>query len=164
MNCESKKLDNLWRRKMKTNMSPNEYEKFIKDKVPKPKLFSNCLRAFVVGGLICDIGQFITNSLKGMDLNQDQVAAGTAIILVFLGALFTGLGIYDRLGRYAGAGSIVPITGFSNSIVSPAMEFKREGFIFGVGARMFTIAGPVLVYGISTSVIVGIVYYLFFNI
>jgi stage V sporulation protein AC len=146
---------------MKNKMSPSEYEKFIKDKMPKPKLLSNCIKAFIVGGLICDIGQFITNSLKGLKLDQDQVSAGTAIILVFLGAFFTGLGIYDKLGKFAGAGSIVPITGFSNSIVSPAMEFKREGFIFGVGAKMFVIAGPVLVYGISASVMVGIIYYLF---
>lgn len=146
---------------MKTTMTPNEYESFIKDKLPKPKLFSNCIKAFIVGGLICDLGQFITNTLKGMDLSKDQVAAGTAIVLVFLGAFFTGLGIYDRLGRFAGAGSIVPITGFSNSIVSPAMEFKREGYIFGVGAKMFVIAGPVLVYGISASVIVGIIHMLF---
>lgn len=146
---------------MKTKMSPNEYEKFIKDKMPKPKLLSNCIKAFIVGGLICDLGQFISNTLKGLDISQDQVSAGTAIILVFLGAFFTGLGIYDKLGKYAGAGSIVPITGFSNSIVSPAMEFKREGFIFGVGAKMFVIAGPVLVYGITSSVLVGIIYFLF---
>ena len=148
---------------MKTKMTPNEYEQFIKDKMPKPKLFSNCVKAFIVGGLICDVGQFISNSLKGIGLNEEQVSAGTAIILVFLGAFFTGLGIYDKLGKFAGAGSIVPITGFSNSIVSPAMEFKREGFIFGVGAKMFTIAGPVLVYGITASVVVGIVNYLFFR-
>lgn len=145
---------------MKTKMSPNEYEEFIKDKLPKPKLLPNCIKAFIVGGLISDIGQFITNSLKNMNLNQNQVSTGTAIILVFLGAFFTGLGIYDKLGKFAGAGSIVPITGFSNSIVSPAMEFKREGFVFGVGARMFVIAGPVLVYGISTSVVIGIIYFL----
>lgn len=147
---------------MKTKMSPNEYEQFIKDKLPKPKLFTNCLKAFIVGGLISDVGQYINNTLKGTGLNPEQVAAGTSIILVFLGAFFTGIGIYDRLGRFAGAGSIVPITGFSNSIVSPAMEFKREGFVFGVGAKMFLIAGPVLVYGISTSVIIGLIYYLFF--
>jgi stage V sporulation protein AC len=146
---------------MKNKMNPKEYEKFIKDKMPKPKLLSNCIKAFIVGGLICDVGQFISNSLNELTLNQDQVSAGTAIILVFLGAFFTGLGIYDKLGKYAGAGSIVPITGFSNSIVSPAMEFKREGFVFGVGAKMFVIAGPVLVYGISTSVLVGIIYFLF---
>jgi stage V sporulation protein AC len=148
---------------MKTKMTPNEYEQFIKDKMPKPKLFSNCVKAFIVGGLICDVGQFISNSLKGLGLNQEQVSAGTAIILVFLGAFFTGLGIYDKLGKFAGAGSIVPITGFSNSVVSPAMEFKREGFVFGVGAKMFTIAGPVLVYGITASVVVGIINHLFFR-
>jgi stage V sporulation protein AC len=146
---------------MKTKMSADEYEKFIKNKMPKPKLLPNCLKAFVVGGLICVVGQFISNTLKGLKLEQDQVSAGTAIILVFLGAFFTGLGIYDKLGKYAGAGSIVPITGFSNSIVSPAMEFKREGFVFGVGAKMFIVAGPVLVYGISASVLVGIIYFIF---
>lgn len=148
---------------MKTKMTPNEYENFIKDKMPKPKVVANCIKAFIVGGLISAVGQFISNTLKGMGLDQDAVAAGTAIILVFLGAFFTGLGVYDKLGKFAGAGSIVPITGFSNSIVSPAMEFKREGYVFGVGARMFTIAGPVLVYGISTSVIVGIIHLLFFK-
>lgn len=148
---------------MKTKMTPNQYEQFIKDKMPKPKLFSNCIKAFIVGGLICDVGQFINNSLKGTGLNEEQVSAGTAVILVFLGAFFTGLGIYDKLGKFAGAGSIVPITGFSNSIVSPAMEFKREGFIFGVGAKMFAIAGPVLVYGITASVVVGIIHFLFFK-
>lgn len=148
---------------MKTNMSPNEYENFIKDKLPKPKVFQNSIKAFFVGGIICDIGQLISNTLKGMKLEQELVSAGTAIILVFLGAFLTGLGIYDKLGRFAGAGSIVPITGFSNSVVSPAMEFKREGFVFGVGARMFNIAGPVLVYGISTSVIVGIIHLVFFK-
>ncbi len=146
---------------MKWEMTPTEYETFIKDKVPKPKVFSNSIKAFIVGGLICDIGQFITNYLKGMGLPKDDVSAGTSIILVFLGALLTGLGIYEKIGKYGGAGSIVPITGFSNSIVSPAIEFKREGFVFGVGARMFTIAGPVLVYGTTASVIVGIIYYLF---
>jgi stage V sporulation protein AC len=146
---------------MKTKMSTSEYEKFIKDMMPKPKLLSNCIKAFIVGGLICDVGQFISNTLKGLKLDQDQVSAGTAIILVFLGAFLTGLGIYDKLGRFAGAGSIVPITGFSNSIVAPAMEFKREGFVFGVGTKMFIIAGPVLVYGISSSVIVGIIYFIF---
>ncbi|MGB7605069.1 MAG: stage V sporulation protein AC [Lutisporaceae bacterium] len=146
---------------MKWEMTPTEYENFIKDKVPKPKVLSNSIKAFLVGGLICDIGQFITNSLKGMGLPKDAVSTGTSIILVFLGALLTGLGIYDRIGKYGGAGSIVPITGFSNSIVSPAMEFKREGFVFGVGARMFTIAGPVLVYGTTASVLVGIIHYLF---
>ncbi|MDF2520548.1 MAG: stage sporulation protein [Clostridia bacterium] len=146
---------------MKTKMSPKQYEKYIKDKMPKPNVFANSVKAFIVGGIICDIGQLIANTLKAQGLNMELVAAGTAIILVFLGAFLTGLGIYDRLGKFAGAGSIVPITGFSNSIVSPAMEFKREGYVFGVGARMFTIAGPVLVFGVSASVLVGIIHLLF---
>lgn len=146
---------------MKTKMSPNEYEQYIKDKVPKPKTLKNCVMAFIIGGLICDVGQYVSNLSKGLGYDQEAVSAITATTMVFLGAFFTGLGIYDQLGKFAGAGSIVPISGFANSIVSPAMEFKREGFVFGVGAKMFIIAGPVLVYGISTSVIIGILYYLF---
>lgn len=146
---------------MKTQMNPKQYEEYIKDKIPKPKSLKNCIAAFIVGGLICDVAQFISNTAKGHGYDQEAVAAITAISMVFLGAFLTGLGVYDRIGRFAGAGSIVPITGFANSIVSPAMEFKREGFVFGVGAKMFVLAGPVLVYGISTSIIIGFVYYLF---
>lgn len=146
---------------MKTKMSANEYEQYIKDKVPKPNTLKNCIKAFVVGGLICDVGQFVSNLSKGYGYNQEAVSAITATTMVFLGAFLTGIGIYDRIGKFAGAGSIVPITGFANSIVSPAMEFKREGFVFGVGAKMFLVAGPVLVYGISASILVGIVHYLF---
>jgi stage V sporulation protein AC len=145
---------------MKTKMTSKQYEEYIKDKLPKPNSVKNCIAAFIVGGLICDIAQFIFNTAKSYGYNQDAVSAITAISMVFLGALLTGLGIYDRIGRVAGAGSIVPITGFANSIVSPAMEFKREGFVFGVGAKMFILAGPVLVYGISTSIIIGMIYYL----
>ncbi len=128
---------------------------------PKSQLLRNCIRAFIVGGILCDIGQFFNNYLTNIGLPKDDVAAWVSIIMVFLGAFLTGIGIYDKLAAFAGAGSLVPITGFANSIVSPAMEFKKEGFIFGVGAKMFLIAGPVLVYGIGTSVIVGIIYYLF---
>lgn len=146
---------------MKTKMSANEYEQYIKDKVPKPNTFKNCIMAFIVGGLICDVGQFVLNLSKSYGYSQEAVSAITATTMVFLGAFLTGLGIYDRIGKFGGAGSIVPITGFANSIVSPAMEFKREGFVFGVGAKMFLVAGPVLVYGISASILVGIVHYLF---
>lgn len=146
---------------MKTNMSPKQYENYIKDKLPKPNTVKNCIWAFVVGGLICDIAQFITNTAKSYGYSQDAVSSITATTMVFLGAFLTGLGIYDRIGKVAGAGSVVPITGFANSIVSPAMEFKREGFVFGVGAKMFSLAGPVLVYGISTSIIIGLFYHLF---
>ena len=146
---------------MKTKMTSKQYEKYIKDKMPKPKYLKNCIAAFIVGGLICDVAQFITNMSKSYGYDQQAVASITATTMVFLGAFLTGLGIYDRIGRFAGAGSIVPITGFANSIVSPAMEFKREGFVFGVGAKMFVLAGPVLVYGISTSIVIGFIYYLF---
>lgn len=144
---------------MKTKMSSKQYEEYIKDKLPKPKYLKNCIAAFIVGGLICDVAQFIFNLAKSYGYNQDAVSTITSTTMVFLGAFLTGIGIYDRIGRFAGAGSIVPITGFANSIVSPAMEFKREGFVFGVGAKMFVLAGPVLVYGISASIIVGGIHY-----
>jgi stage V sporulation protein AC len=127
---------------------------------PKSHLLRNCIRAFIIGGLICDIGQFFSNYFMKLGIPKDDVSGWVSIIMVFIGALLTGIGIYDKLAAFAGAGSLVPITGFANSIVSPAMEFKREGFIFGVAAKMFTIAGPVLVYGIGSSVIVGIIYYI----
>ncbi len=146
---------------MKTKMSSKQYEEYIKDKLPKPKSFRNCVAAFIVGGIICDVAQFISNTAKGYGYSQESVSSITAISMVFLGAFLTGIGVYDRIGKFAGAGSIVPITGFANSMVSPAMEFKREGFVFGVGAKMFVLAGPVLVYGISTSIVIGIIYYLF---
>lgn len=126
---------------------------------PKSHLLRNCIRAFIVGGIICDIGQLFNNYFTKMGLPKESVSSLVSIVMVFLGALLTGIGIYDKIAAFGGAGSLVPITGFANSIVSPAMEFKKEGFIFGVAAKMFVIAGPVLVYGIGSSVIVGIIYY-----
>lgn len=137
----------------------NEYQQMVSAKSPKSNLLKDCLMAFIVGGIICDIGQLFSNILSSIGLPKDSVSAFTSIIMVFLGAFLTGLGIYDDIGRVGGAGSIVPITGFANSIVSPAMEFKREGYVLGVGAKMFNIAGPVLVYGITSSVILGLIYY-----
>lgn len=127
---------------------------------PKSKLLKNCINAFWTGGLICIIGQLIMNYFTSLGLPKDDVSSLVSISMVFLGAFLTGIGVYDKIAGFAGAGSLVPITGFANSIVSPAMEFKREGFIFGVAAKMFTIAGPVLVYGIGSSVVVGIIYYI----
>lgn len=149
---------------MKNNISEaekqkKEYQQLVKQKEPKSSILKNCLFAFIVGGLICDVGQFFSNLLKSANLPKDDVSTYVSIIMVFLGAFLTGLGIYDNIGKYGGAGSIVPITGFANSIVSPAMEFKKEGYVLGVGAKMFAIAGPVLVYGITSSVIVGLIYY-----
>lgn len=135
------------------------YHAYVKQKIPKPNYIKNCLWAFFVGGTICTMGQGINNYYRALHFGREDAATITAIILIFLGALLTGFGIYDRIGKRAGAGSVVPITGFANSIVSPAMEFKREGYIFGVGGKMFILAGPVLVYGFGFSVIVGIVYY-----
>ncbi|MFA5575718.1 MAG: stage V sporulation protein AC [Tissierellaceae bacterium] len=142
------------------NMNKKEYQKYAEQQVPKPTYLKNSLMAFVIGGLICLLGQIIRNWLVKNGLDEKAVGGGTAIILVFIGALLTGLGVYDKIGKIGGAGSLVPITGFSNAIVSPAMEFKTEGLIFGVAAKMFVIAGPVLVYGVGSSVIVGILHLL----
>ena len=129
--------------------------------MPKSHTFSSCIKAFLVGGLICVIGQGVSDIGKNLlKLDEKGTAAFTCIVLIFFGALLTGLGIYDVIGKFAGAGSIVPITGFANSMVSPALEYKREGYVLGVGAKLFTIAGPVLVYGISTSVLVGLIYFI----
>lgn len=136
------------------------FQTLEKEVEPKPQIVKNCIRAFLVGGLICDLGQVIMTVLKNYDFSKDEIGAITSICMVFLGALLTGVGIYDKIATYAGAGTVVPITGFSNAIVAPAIEFKKEGFVFGVAAKMFTIAGPVLVYGVGSSVIVGIVYYI----
>ena len=134
------------------------YQQRVNEKMPRSKTLSQCVRAFVAGGLICCIGQAVRAfGETTLQLDQDGVAALTAIVMVFLGATLTGLGVYDKIGTWAGAGSIVPITGFANSIVSPAMEIKREGLILGTAAKMFTIAGPVLVYGVGASVIVGLI-------
>lgn len=139
-------------------MTNKEYQEYVKKKIPKPPYLKNAIRAFLIGGLICLIGQIIRNILFSFGLDENQVVAGTAIILVFIGSLLTGIGVYDKIGKYGGAGAVIPITGFANSIVSTAMEHKREGYIFGVAANMFTIAGPVLVYGIGGSIVVGLLY------
>ncbi|MDD3839803.1 MAG: stage V sporulation protein AC [Clostridia bacterium] len=135
-----------------------EYQNFINDKLPKPNLLKNCFNAFWTGGLICVVGQFFRSiGIDRLGMNIDDSSGFTSMVMIFIGAFLTGLGVYDQIGKFAGAGSIVPITGFANSIVSPAMEFKREGYVFGVAAKMFTIAGPVLVYGITASVLYGII-------
>ncbi|PIH05098.1 stage V sporulation protein AC [Clostridium combesii] len=127
---------------------------------PKPQIFKHCVSAFIVGGLICDVGQFFNNFFLTMGIPKDEVGTYVSIVMVFIGAFLTGIGVYDKIAKFAGAGTVVPITGFANSIVSPAMEFKKEGYVFGVAAKMFVIAGPVLVYGIGSSVIVGIIYFI----
>ena len=139
-----------------------EYEALVQRLAPGSKIGRGMLRSFWVGGVICVIGQMITDCFANLLLWGAQAASTAAsICLIFLSALLTGIGVYDRIGKYAGAGSIVPITGFANSVVSPAMEFRREGLVMGVGAKMFTLAGPVLVYGICSSVIVGLITFFF---
>lgn len=137
------------------------YSEMVKKASPNTNMLSTCLRAFFVGGLICAFGQFTLDRFMGFGLDKEMASLYNTILLVFLGTFLSGLGVYQNLGKYAGAGSIVPITGFANSMASPAIEFKKEGWIAGVGAKMFVIAGPVIVYGIVTSVITGALYYFF---
>ena len=118
------------------------------------------VRTFIVGGLICILGQFITNYFLGQVIARETVSAITPVILILISVILTALNIYNKIGKFAGAGSVVPITGFANAVASPAIEFKSEGYILGFGAKMFTVAGPVLAYGISASVIFGFIYYL----
>lgn len=145
------------------NKQPNKhiserYLKLVDQLTPKSAFGMGLLRAFVVGGLICIVGQLVADAgMAWLSLSKEDTGVFASIVMVFLGSLLTGLGLYDQIGKFAGAGSIVPITGFANSIVSSAMEFRREGLVTGVGAKLFLIAGPVLVYGIGSSVIVGII-------
>jgi len=138
-------------------LTKKEYAEMLGSQSPPSNLLLDMVWAFVVGGLICTIGQAISEFYKSRGLDQTAVSAATAITLVFLGGLLTALHLYDKIAKKAGAGTLVPITGFSNAIVSPAMEFKSEGFVLGLGAKLFAIAGPVLVYGISASVIYGLI-------
>ena len=141
------------------------YLEYVKAISPKTKECRSLFHAFWVGGLICMIGQTFRFILElGLGLNGDELSSYVSMIMVFLGAFLTGLGVYDRIGKYAGGGSIVPITGFANSVVSPAMEFKTEGYIYGTAAKMFIVAGPIIVFGVASSVLVGILYFIGFRI
>ena len=137
------------------------YQEYVNKKSPNSPIFKNCFNAFWVGGLICLIGQLISSYCIYKGGSTEEAGTIASIILIFLSAFLTSINIFNRIGKFAGAGSLVPITGFANSIVSPAMEYKSEGFIMGVGAKMFTVAGPVLVYGISASILVGIIFFMF---
>jgi len=151
----------VWSDRKTHQLIAPEFKKMAQKSAPKPPLAKNLLWAFLVGGAICVLGQAVQNYIMTVwGLSAKQTAGPTSAVMVFLGAFFTGLGLYDELGKHAGAGSIIPITGFANSIVAPAMEFKREGYVFGIGAKMFVIAGPVIVYGTITAVVIGIIKYL----
>lgn len=139
----------------------SEYSNYVNKKSPNSPIFKNIVWAFVVGGIICIIGQFISNYFTSQGLSKEISASFTSMSLILIAVILTALDLYDAIGKRAGAGSVVPITGFANSIASPAIEFKTEGLVMGLAAKMFTIAGPVLVYGISSSIIVGFIYFLF---
>ncbi len=146
---------------MKPIQSKEEYQSYVDDKTPNSPILKNCFNAFWVGGLICAIGQIIFELCTSRGIDETNAYTIVSMSLVFASAFLTALNIFNKIGKFAGAGSLIPITGFANSIVSPAMEYKSEGYVMGVGVKMFTVAGPVLVYGISTSIIVGLFYILF---
>lgn len=139
------------------DMTPKEYQAYVKAKAPSSPIVRDCLRAFLVGGLICTLGQAIQNGWLAAGLTKDDAGAATACSLVLLSAVLTGLNVYSSIGRFGGAGSLIPITGFANAVVSPAIDFKAEGLVTGMAAKMFTVAGPVIVFGSLASVIYGVV-------
>jgi len=141
-------------------MTEREYGKMIQEIAPRSPIVKDCFNAFWIGGLICTLGQLIMNGWAALGLDKTDAGTATSMTLVALSALLTGLSLYDNIAKHAGAGTLVPITGFANAIAAPAVEFKTEGFILGVGAKMFTIAGPVIVYGVSARVVYGLIYWI----
>ena len=141
-------------------MTEREYGRLVKELAPKSPIKKDCLNAFWIGGMICVVGQLFINAYSALGLDEKSAATAASMSLVALSALLTGLSLYDNIAKHAGAGTLVPITGFANSVAAPAVEFKTEGFILGVGAKMFTIAGPVIVYGVSASVVYGLIYWI----
>ena len=143
------------------SLTPKDYDRMTKKASPNTKSWRNIPLAFLIGGLICTLGQGLTEFYRSQGLPKDEASTWASVSLVFLSALLTGMKVYDNIAKYGGAGTLVPITGFANAVVSPAMEFKSEGFVLGLGAKMFVIAGPVIVYGITAAVIYGLI--LFFT-
>lgn len=141
-------------------LSRDAYGELVKEYSPNSPCWKNLFHAFWIGGLICTIGQLILNGWTALGLDEEAAGTATSISMIFLGAALTALSLYDNIAKHAGAGTLVPITGFSNAVVSPAMEFKSEGFVLGMAAKMFTIAGPVIVYGITASVVYGLIYWI----
>ena len=141
-------------------MTEREYGKLVQEMSPNSPMWKDCLNAFWIGGLICTLGQCFMNWYASLGLDKEMAGTAASMSLVVLSALLTGLSLYDDIAKHAGAGTLVPITGFANSIAAPAVEFKTEGFVLGVGAKMFTIAGPVIVYGLAASVVYGFIYWI----
>lgn len=144
----------------KEYIKQKEYSEMVKKASPNSPIATNCLKAFLSGGVICSFGQIMRNYFMAQGFNKDDTGLIVSLILIAITVLLTGFGLFGKIGKFCGAGTIVPITGFANSVASPAIEFKKEGWIFGLGAKMFQVAGPVIVYGTITSYIVGIIYYL----
>lgn len=144
------------------DMSNKDYDKFVQARAAKSPVVKNCVFAFLIGGAICTLGQAIMDGFLSLGLEKTDAGTATSVSLVALSALLTGLNLYNKLGRYGGAGTLVPITGFANAVVSPAIDFKTEGIITGMAAKMFTVAGPVIVFGVTASVIYGVILMLFF--
>jgi len=144
---------------VQNQMKPDEYSKLVSRMTPHSRHIRGCLRAFWVGGTICTIGQGINAIGEMLKLGEAVMPMFTSVVLIFLGTTLTGIGVYDRFGKYAGAGSIVPITGFANSVAAPALEYRPEGMVMGIGAKLFSLSGPVLVYGIVSSIAVGVIYW-----
>ena len=141
-------------------MTERDYGKLVNNLCPQSPMGKDCVGAFCIGGLICTVGQVFLNLYGNLGLDQEMAGTATSMTLVAISALLTGLSLYDNIAKYAGAGTLVPITGFANAVAAPAVEFKTEGFILGVGGKMFTIAGPVIVYGVSASVVYGLIYWI----
>lgn len=141
-------------------MKKNEYKNYVDKMTPNSPIVKDVIFAFLIGGTICTIGQVFFNIYENLGFEKDSVSMLTSSTMVFLGALFTGFGLYDSLAKYAGAGTIVPITGFANAVASPAIEFKSEGYVLGLAVKMFSVAGPVIVYGIASGFVAGIIYYI----
>ncbi len=144
-----------------SSISNKEYEKMVEGYTKNSPIFTDCLKAFFVGGLICALGEGLRHFFLSLNLSETLTASSVSISLIFLAAALTAAGVFEKIAKFAGAGTLVPITGFSNSVVSPAMEYKTEGWVTGVGAKMFIVAGPVIVYGTAASIVAGLIYYFF---
>lgn len=142
------------------NMTNEQYHEFVQTKTPKSKILKNCIKAFLIGGLICVIGQCFLNLYQYLGINKEDSSTLTTITMVFLGTFSTGLDIYPKIAKHGGAGTLVPVTGFANAVAAPALEAKTEGYVLGVGAKIFTIAGPVILFGTLASIVCGILYFL----
>ncbi|MBE5947217.1 MAG: stage V sporulation protein AC [Lachnospiraceae bacterium] len=150
---------------MNTTQNDEEYNKYVEAVTPKHSCFKNCVNAFLIGGLICTFGQFINNLLvSNYDFNKDDASSYTSIILILCSVLLTGLNLYKKIAKFGGAGALVPITGFANSVAAPTIEYQKEGEVFGKGVKIFTIAGPVILFGILTSWILGLIYWFLLSI